>query len=192
MTDPSEVSIPELIEEYQKGTVAAGERLWSLYGALVRNTVRRRLPRQLRTVFDSEDFTQQVWASFFQGLTQMPVFEHPAQLVAYLQAMAHNKVVEECRRRLEGVRHNQTNTRSLFSTSLGRLSPRHKVDPTPSEVAIEKELLTRVISELPQEHRRIVELRSNGLTYREIGTEVGMHENSVRRIMSNLYRRMTE
>lgn len=190
--DLAEVGVRDLIEQYRNGSTEAGDRLWKLYGVLVRRAVRRRLPHELRPVFDSEDFTQQVWASFFEGLERIPGMERPEQLIGYLQAMAHNKVVEECRRRLDGVRRNEKRTRSLDSSTFGRFPLPNKNSPTPSEVAIERELLTRCLSDLPEEHRRIVELRADGLTYREVGESVGMHENSVRRIMSNLYRRMME
>lgn len=192
MGEQPPLEVRELFEQYRRGSDEAGRQLWTLYGALVRQAVRRRLPQRLRQVFDSEDFTQQVWASFFESLGDTPDFEKPSQLVAYLQAMAHNKIAEECRRRLGGVRRNEKHTRSLTSSVTAWVSRDGKNTPTPSEVAIERELLQQMLTELPEEHRRIVELRSSGLTYKEIGQQIGMHENSVRRIVSALYRRVVK
>lgn len=190
--NPAEISVRDLIAQYQNGSTEAGQRLWDLYGILVRQAVRRRLPQELRPVFDSEDFTQQVFASFFDGIGQIPGMERPAQLVAYLQAMAHNKVIEECRRRITGVRRNETGTCSLDASTFTRSPVADKDAATPSEFAMGKEFLERCQAELPEEYRRIVELRADGLTYKEVGLALGLHENSVRRIMSNLYDRMAE
>lgn len=190
--ESAEVSISDLIAQYQNGCAEAGQRLWDLFGILVRRAVRRRLPQELRPVFDSEDFTQQVFASFFDGIGQIPGMDNPAQLIAYLQAMAHNKVVEECRRRMTGVRRNEMGTCSLDTSAFTRSPVADKDAATPSEFAIGQELLDRCRAELPEEYRRIVEMRADGLTYKEVGLALGLHENSVRRIMSNLYHRMTE
>ena len=187
----NELAVQDLLEQSRSGSTEASQRLWELYSIVVRRAVRRRLPRQLRTIFDSEDFTQQVWASFFQGQCRMPEIDTPAQLVAYLQQMAHNKVVDECRRRLGGVLRNESRRQILSSSMFANLQPK-KEHATPSEVAMNRELLEQIHTKLPDVHRRIVEMRSNGLTYLEIASATGMHEGSVRRIMSNLYRHLVD
>jgi RNA polymerase sigma-70 factor (ECF subfamily) len=186
--DSAETSIRELIERFQAGSAEAGERLWELYGILVRQAVRRRMPHHLRPVCDSEDFTQQVFASFFEGIRQFADLEQPSQLMAYLQTMIHNKVVEECRRRNMYRRQHEPTTQSLEESVFERFPLADREAATPSEIAISKEL----VEKLSPEYRRLVELKANGLTYKEVGEALGMHESSVRRILSNIYQRMME
>ena len=61
--------------------------------------VRRQLPRLLRSRFDSLDFLQSVWGSFFRRVRSGPTeFEDSRHLVAFLARAAKNKVIDEYRR----------------------------------------------------------------------------------------------
>ena len=66
----------------------------------VRKAVRGRLPRSLRTQFDSMDFVQSVWQSFFSSCDQDPeAFQDARHLRGYLAGVARNKVLEVHRQR---------------------------------------------------------------------------------------------
>src|SRR4051794_9225673 len=74
---------------------AARERL-TRYEPQVRLVVRRQIPRILRSRFDSLDFLQSVWRSFFRRMRAGPdEFEDPRHLVAFLARAARNKVIDE-------------------------------------------------------------------------------------------------
>lgn len=62
--------------------------------------MRGRLPRMLRTQFDSMDFVQAVWQSFFADLrsSSSRQFENVHHLRCFLAGVARNKVYEEHRR----------------------------------------------------------------------------------------------
>ena len=65
----------------------------------VQMMVRARLPRKLRIRFDSMDFAQSVWQSFFSDLPdKSPDFENVQHLRAFLKGMVCNKVQEQHRR----------------------------------------------------------------------------------------------
>ena len=69
------------------------------FEAEVRLVVRRQLPRLLRSRFDSLDFLQSVWGSFFRRMRTSPTeFEDSRHLVAFLARAAKNKVIDEYRR----------------------------------------------------------------------------------------------
>src|SRR5205823_2456564 len=63
----------------------------------VRSAVRKRLAAGLRTRFDSHDFAQDVWLSFFRAAIDRQELFEEADLIAYLCQMARFKVVEEYR-----------------------------------------------------------------------------------------------
>lgn len=187
MSNPSAEFI-DLVAAASTGSDSAARALVDLYGDAVCRAVRRRLGTSLRTVFDSEDFTQAVWASFFTDRQRLARFRHPDELVAFLASVARNKVVDACRRQ-QSQKRGAPGERPLESappppeTVSGR-------EPTPSEVAVGRETLERLAEGFPPHYRQIVELRAAGLTYAEVGKRLGMHEGSVRRIVYQLYRRV--
>ena len=85
----------------REGSQDAGWKLVETYGPHILRVVRRSLSQDLRTKFDSIDFVQAVWASIFAEPTRLATFEQPEQLIAYLAAVARNKVVDEFRRRVQ-------------------------------------------------------------------------------------------
>src|SRR5437773_11978642 len=98
MSDNREVRpFQELLREAQAGSEAAAKELYDTYVAHVLRCVRNRMWHRLRSKFDSQDFVQQVWASFFVGETKLPDFQTPDDLIAYLIRLATNKVVMEGR-----------------------------------------------------------------------------------------------
>src|SRR5581483_7584940 len=102
-----------LMQRVQAGSGEAAEELLQTYGPHVIRTVRRRLDRRLRKRFDSTDFVQDVWASFFKTCRAATAFEQPEQLAGYLTRMARNKVVEEFRASIQGGKRNVNREQSL-------------------------------------------------------------------------------
>ena len=60
--------------------------------------------------------------------------------------------------------------------------------PTVSEVAMAKEHLVRLMEGQPAHYRRIVAMRADSFSYREIAQVLEMHEGSVRRAMRRIIR----
>src|SRR5882724_13122049 len=85
----------ELLREAQQGSKEAAKELYETYVKYVLRCVRQRMYHKLRPRFDSQDFVQQVWASFSVGDAKLPDFETPEELVAYLQTLAQRKVTME-------------------------------------------------------------------------------------------------
>ena len=73
----------------QAGDEGAARELLQRDEAEVRLVVRRQLPRLLRSRFDSLDFLQSVWGSFFRRMRTAPTeFEDSRHLVAFLARAA--------------------------------------------------------------------------------------------------------
>src|SRR5436189_1931665 len=93
--------IPGFLKRIAAGDQDAARELLTRYEAEVRLVVRRQLPRLLRSRFDSLDFLQSVWGSFFRRVKTGPSpaeFEDARHLVAFLARAAKNKVIDEYRR----------------------------------------------------------------------------------------------
>src|SRR5260370_2062032 len=92
-------SVRGLLARIQGGDEEAARELLTRYESKVRLVVRRQLPRLLRSRFDSLDFLQSVWGSFFRKIQSGPNDLHEEQnLVTFLAWAAQNKVIDEYRR----------------------------------------------------------------------------------------------
>jgi RNA polymerase sigma-70 factor (ECF subfamily) len=186
MIEP-ELSFRTLMDGIRNGSQEAAWRLIDLYGSHIQRVVRRTLDRRLRSQFDSLDFVQLVWASFFREPDRILSFETSNELVAYLAIIARNKVIDEGRRRLGTKKYDVTRERPIDDS---RLEPDAiaATGPTPSEVAIARETWDRLIAGQSTQHQRVVELRFSGSTFPEIAEEVGIHERTARKVIERLLR----
>ena len=186
---PSASELSDFLRRIQAGDDGAARELLDLYEAEVRLVVRRQLPRLLRSRFDSLDFLQSVWGSFFRRMRTAPTeFEDSRHLVAFLARAAKNKVIDEYRRAASR-KHNMHREEPLW---LDGRRPRDVPDPidSPSEVAQAHEVLVRLRELMPAERRTILELKAQGLSSKDIGEQLGISERTVQRVLEELRRRM--
>ena len=184
-------SFRSLMQEIAAGSQTAVGKLLDLYGHHLCRAVRRRLSRVLRPKYDTSDFVQAVWASFFCDRGQLARFEHSGDFVAFLTKMANNKVVDECRRRLHTQKANVNRERSL-SDDASQETVLPGREPTPSQVAIGHEQWERMMGEVPSHYRQILKLRAAGSTQEEIASLLGVNEKTVRRVLNKLRGRMEQ
>jgi RNA polymerase sigma-70 factor (ECF subfamily) len=176
------------LDRIRAGDELAARELLTRYEAQVRLVVRRQLPRLLRSRFDSLDFLQSVWASFFRRLRAGPEqFEDPRFLVTFLARVARNKVIDQYRRAASR-KHDMHREEPLSTIELppGELAADQD---TASEVAEAREAFDRLRELLPVDRRGILGLKLEGLSTREIGERLGLSERTVRRALEDLRRR---
>jgi RNA polymerase sigma factor (sigma-70 family) len=176
----------ELMDRLEKGSQDAAWELIEVYGPHVQRYVRRTLTSDLRSKFDSIDFAQVVWASFFREPQRIRQLTTPQQLLAYLASMARNKVIDESRRRLDSQKHDVRREVSLEQTDFEGQRSLHSHDPSPSSVAVARERWSRLVDSQPEDVRRILELRFQGETYDEIARRMQVNERTVRRAIARL------
>jgi RNA polymerase sigma factor (sigma-70 family) len=184
-----DTEITGFLQRIQAGDEGAARELLQRFEAEVRLVVRRQLPRLLRSRFDSLDFLQSVWGSFFRRMRTSPTeFEDSRHLVAFLARAAKNKVIDEYRRAASH-KHNMHREEPLWGDG-GR--PREVADSidSPSEVAEANEALGRMRELVPEEKRSILELKAEGHSSKDIGERLGISERTVQRVVEELRRRM--
>jgi RNA polymerase sigma factor (sigma-70 family) len=172
-----------LLQRVREGSEDAAWELIGVYGPHIFRAVRRKLNSRMRPKFDSADFVQAVWASFFTSRSQIVCFNQPEELIAFLSTMAHNKVISELRRRMVYQNHNITREEPLHDSALP--APQFPVghQPTPSQVAVARERWKKMVAGQPQHYREILSLRYMGETYEQIAEKVGLHERTVRKVV---------
>jgi RNA polymerase sigma factor (sigma-70 family) len=142
------------------------------------------LTRHMRRRLDSEDVAQAVWASFFKGPLEPDKFATLAELGAYVEKMAANKVADVNRTQRRG-RRDVGRDVGLDSQIAATLTADQ---PTPSHIVSQKEEWSQLLHTKSDRHRRILELRAEGATFIEIGATLELHPSSVRRVVSQYTR----
>lgn len=180
--------IQDFLARIQAGDEEAARELLQRYEGEVRLVVRRQLPRLLRSRFDSLDFLQSVWGSFFQRMRTAPTdFDDSRHLVAFLARAAKNKVIDEYRR-AASQKHDMHREEPIWAEGHRPRELAADLD-TPSEVAQAREEFGRLRELLPEDRRNILELKAEGLSSREIGDQLGVSERTVQRVIEDLRRR---
>jgi RNA polymerase sigma factor (sigma-70 family) len=172
-----------LMRRVSEGSEDAAWELVTRYGEEIRRAVRRVLNAKLRPKFDSLDFVQIVWKSFFRVRNKCDRFHRPEELAAYLVTMARNKVGMEARRRLTTEKYNVRQERSFDRLRAEDMACRQ---PAPIDVAIAHEQWDQMLKDQPAHYRRIIHLRLQGHTCQDIGKAVHLDERTVRRFLKKL------
>jgi RNA polymerase sigma factor (sigma-70 family) len=175
-----------LMERVQRGEQQAAWELLETYGSHLQRYVRRSFSRDLRARFDTVDFVQVVWASFFREPEKLRQIASPRDLMAYLAALARNKVVNEVRREVHAQKRDVRREIRLDAVHDDDQRDLASRDPTPSAVAMFRERWNRLLGGQPTRVQRIVELRFAGATYNEIATELQINERTARKAIEKL------
>lgn len=184
MRQDDDTAFADLIRDVSCGSQEAARELVEKYYPLVLKVVRRRLPRELRPVFDSIDFAQVAWNSVFRHRSQIGRLETKEAFARFLAAVASNKVTTEVRRRLKQEKHSFRRERALGTEPIDC----EDSSPTPSQHAIAHEALSRILAKESERDQFIVHLRRLGYSTKEIGQRLGLNDGSVRRILGRIYR----
>lgn len=175
----------DLVNRLRDGSEEAALELFELCKGRVYAAVRRRLNRQMRSKFDSHDFVQAMWASFYTQEASLPRFEKEEDLVAYLIRIVGNKVTDEYRKRTTE-KYSMNRERRLESPNDSMNFTYPSTDPSPSQHAMANEQWTLMLDRVPPKYRKIVELRRDGAKLQEIADQLELSERTVRRILKSL------
>ena len=176
----------ELVAQLKGGSQDAAWDLVELYGPHILRVVRRNLTRELRPKFDSQDFVQAVWASFFTHRDRFLDIDRPEQLVGLLAATARHKIVDEMRRRLETLKHDVRRERSMDDSNVVVKQKLVSGDATPSQIAMARERWSQLMVQQSEQHREIVNLRLAGETHEAIACTLGISKKTVQRVLRRL------
>jgi RNA polymerase sigma-70 factor (ECF subfamily) len=181
----------QLMERIRAGCPEAAREVFERYSKPVHMIVRHRLNPRLRSQFDSLDFTQDTWASFFDVPADRYFFKTPEELVNYLASIAHHKLVDASRKRLQSAKHARHQVHSLEpQTDEGSGNEPPVRQPTPSQLAIAEEQWDRLLEDQPPRVRRALKMLREGHTHKEIAECLGIHPKMLQRMLQTLTRKL--
>jgi RNA polymerase sigma-70 factor (ECF subfamily) len=137
----------------------------------------------MRSKFDSLDIVQSVWLDVLRGLRRAGwQFVDAAHLKAFLVKVTRNRFVDACRHHRQAARREQVLPEGTEADEPPSPQPR------PSQLVHATELWERMLALCPPEHRELLCLKRDGLEAPEIAARLGLHEDSVRRVLRQLAR----
>jgi RNA polymerase sigma factor (sigma-70 family) len=179
---PGNDDLSLLLDACRRGDPDAAAELVRRYRPHIRAAVRRRLAAGMRMRFDSQDFTQDVWLSFFRAAIDRADLRDEQSLVAYLSQMARLKVAEE-------YRHQTT-----LKVGLDRAVPFSGTDPTgrgptPSAAALADDEWERLTAGLSDRERRMLQMLREGHTHAATAAAFQLSEKTVQRLVQRILSR---
>jgi RNA polymerase sigma-70 factor (ECF subfamily) len=179
----------EFLRRVCAGDEAAATELVHRYEPALRLEVQLRLTDpKLRRLLDPADLCQSVLKSFFiRAAGGQFELDSQAKLLALLRAMARNKVAHEARKQ-KALRRDVRRDVSLGEGELLATDP----NPSPSRLAIGRELLDAFQSRLSAEERRMADLRSAGREWAEIAAELGGTPQARRKQLERAVKRVSQ
>lgn len=176
----------ELLKLVSAGDETASERIVAEYGSHIMRAVRRRMNRGIRDRFDSEDFAQAVWASFFGHLSVVERIRSEGELAGFLGRMASNKVIDAGRRQKVRPEKNYIDGNLPYVVNDNR---RRISQPTPSQFAVANEEWDRMTDKEDERAQKLLMLRRSGASTGEIAEKMGVSERHIRRILGRILRK---
>jgi RNA polymerase sigma factor (sigma-70 family) len=173
----------ELMRRVRKGSPEAVCALIRKYQDEMLDAVRRVLYPGLRSKFDSREFTQMVWLSFFRLPKHAARLDTSRQFVAYVVEMARHKVFMAKRR--YGTLRRDASREVPLTDDCEELVSR---EPQPVDNAIALETLEQLLKDLPPRDRQIVEMRLQQKTYTEIGAQLKIDPHTAYRVIKKIGR----
>ena len=155
---------------------AALGRALERHHARLLERVRLMMGGAARREADSADFTQRTLAAAVKHQHKAPLDDERA-LLRWLTAIARNQIRDSARRRRE---------ESLASLSRELRANPAAEGPTPSHAAGDAEerlALVEALEEMPEDERRVIELRDlEGLAFAEVGEALGRSSEAARKL----------
>lgn len=172
----------ELMDRLRRGDPEAPRELFERYGKAVQRVVRFRLNRRLRTQYDSLDFTQDAWASFFHIPAENLAFRTPEELVAFLTRIVKHKMIDAYRKH----RRHLDASPPKFPRVLQFIDAQPARLPTPSQFAIAEEEWSRMIYNKPPKIQLALTMLRDGYSQREIALKLGLNVRRIHRLLAKL------
>jgi RNA polymerase sigma factor (sigma-70 family) len=181
-----------LMREVLTGSDAARREVIETYGPHILRIVRCRLHMPLRRQFDSLDFAQSVWASFFAAPAERLAVRSPEELANYLAKIATNKVADAFRHRVDAQKNDIRRDQSLELLHNGAKEAVDPRQPSPSQIALADDDWENALKHFNAHARSVLTLIRCGYSYKEVSSITGFHPKAIQRLVKQLKVRLPQ
>ncbi len=171
---------------WQSGDEDAARQLFDRYAEQLMLLARKRISHRLTSRIDAEDILQSVFRTFFHRAKQGQFhLEDPDDVCKLLARITVHKTFRQIafHKRAKRDPGQETGQSDDAQDMLLKLLAG---EPTPEEAAAFVDELEHFLSQLKDEHRRILEMRMEGYSNVEIAERLGITDRKIRRIMEGV------
>ena len=179
-----------LLQRIREGDQEAGRRFVEKYQPHVLRIVRKLMPEAIRKNLDSVDLVQDVWCQFFDKVIHERRFETDDELMAYLLKMIANQVLMASRRYLLTQKNDPKREVSLSGPQMRAEAGPPDRGPSAEETAIALETWDSMVDGQIIAYQRILLLRREGLSYKEIAERLHTSEKTIQRLIRAALRKL--
>lgn len=176
---PIDEGFDPFLKRIGDGDPDAARELVEAYGSLVKKAVRIWLDTRVRTLYDSDDLTQEVWSTFFADPTSYDL-DDPEQLLAALHLVARNMTVKVNRRHLQCQKRDVRRGTPLEEPEAASLTSR---EPSAHDVLVADERMEQIQQGRSYQEQLILTMKRQGWKHREIAEWVGCSEKAIQRLL---------
>src|SRR5262249_50232185 len=180
-----------LLRRYRHGSQEAATELYHRYVERLRALTRAKCPTALARTVDADDIVQSVFANFFQkagtGDYDVPAGE---ELWKLFLVMALNKIRAKSNYWLADKRDLRL-TRGGDSLNEGEPAAAAMADDQAEEAFLQM-VIDEALDALPESHRPIIRLRTEGYEVAEIANKLHRAQRTVERVLQNFRKNMAE
>jgi RNA polymerase sigma factor (sigma-70 family) len=170
----------ELLQNYAAGDAAAARELYDRYARRLIGVARRMLADKLAQRIDPEDVVQSAYRSFFVRAREGEyTLRESGDLWRLLIAVTRHKLLHQVEKQTAAKR---SPLREEFAAES------QNEEPSVEEVAAVSDELAAILSELPRDDRRLLELRLREESVEAIAAELGISARTARRRLLELRR----
>lgn len=184
-----ESSDRSLLRRFRNGQADASTQLYLRYANRLEALAARRSSPELGRRLDPEDIVQTVFRTFFRRVAECN-YDVPdgEEIWKLLLVIALNKI-------RDAGAHHKAAKRDVRRTSSGEaneLAIQNAAGKDEAALAVLRMVVDDVLEDLPESHRRMIELRIDGHEIAEISREVGRSKRSVERVLQDFRLRISE
>lgn len=177
----------ELLQSYRDGSSRAATEIFDRYVCRLIALAKARISPKLAPRIDAEDVVQSAYRSFFlRAQSDEITLRRAGDLWRLLAAFTINKLRSQVEHHTAQRRHVDREDSGQMLIELGTQAAVASDEPTPDEAIAIADEMQRIMSTLQPLERRVLQLRLQGATVREISEDVSRSERTVRRLLERI------
>jgi RNA polymerase sigma-70 factor (ECF subfamily) len=178
-----------LLKRFRRGEMDAPTQLYLRYAVRLQALAARQTSPELGRRLDPEDIVQTVFRTFFRrvalGSYDVPDGEEIWKL---LLVIALNKIRDAA----EYHRAAKRDVRRTNSGEANELAIREAAGKDDAALIVLRMVVGGVLKDLPESHRRMIEMRLEGHEVADIARDLGRSKRSIERVLQNFREQMSE
>ena len=176
----------------KQGDSLAWSQFIEQYDPKLRRVIRNRLrlfSRKMRSVYDTGDFSSELWATLMERLPSLQI-QNESDFLAFMNHMAYQKIIDAARKQTAVKRDSNRDQEWILNSDHDHTAFEPKShEPSPSQYAMAEEVRERLTYEaelIESDSALIIRLKCQNYTNHEVAEATGMNLRKIQRLLKSL------